>query len=55
VQCIEDDLSLRASAGVSVSWQSPFGPVRLDFSHVFAKEDYDKPEEFRFSAGTKLN
>jgi outer membrane protein insertion porin family len=55
LQCIVDDLSLRASVGASVSWNSPFGPVRLDFSHVLANEDYDKPEEFRFSAGTKLN
>ena len=52
--CLYDDLSLRASAGVSVFWDSPFGRVRLDFSHVFAKEDYDKTEAFRFSAGTQF-
>ncbi|HAH09163.1 MAG TPA: outer membrane protein assembly factor BamA [Alphaproteobacteria bacterium] len=52
--CVQDDLSLRASVGVSVSWNSPFGPVRLDFSHVLANEDYDETETFRFSAGTKL-
>ena len=54
VTCVKDDLSLRASAGLSVYWQSPFGPVRLDFSQVLAKEDYDKTEGFRFSAGTKF-
>lgn len=53
-QCIEDDMAIRASAGVSVFWDSPFGRVRLDFSHVFAKEDYDKTEAFRFSAGTQF-
>jgi outer membrane protein insertion porin family len=53
-QCIEDDLSIRASAGLSVFWDSPFGRVRLDFSHVFKKEDYDKTEAFRFSAGTQF-
>jgi len=52
--CIVDDLSLRASAGVSVYWNSPFGPVRLDFSQVLNKEDYDQTESFRFSAGTKF-
>ena len=52
--CIRDELSLRASAGLSVFWDSPFGRVRLDFSHVFAKEDYDKTETFRFSAGTQF-
>jgi outer membrane protein insertion porin family len=53
-QCVQDDLSLRASAGLSVYWNSPFGPVRLDFSQVLQKEDYDQTEGFRFSAGTKF-
>ncbi|MBP6011988.1 MAG: outer membrane protein assembly factor BamA [Alphaproteobacteria bacterium] len=52
--CIKDDMSLRASAGVSVYWNSPFGPVRLDFSQILNKEDYDQTESFRFSAGTKF-
>lgn len=52
--CITDNLSLRSSAGVSVYWNSPFGPVRLDFSQVLNKEDYDQTESFRFSAGTKF-
>ena len=49
---IQDDLSLRVTAGVSVSWDSPFGPVRFDFAKVLRKEDYDRTEGFRFSAGT---
>ncbi|MEM9751296.1 MAG: outer membrane protein assembly factor BamA, partial [Pseudomonadota bacterium] len=49
-----DDLSLRVTAGVSVSWDSPFGPIRLDFAEVFAREDYDRTEGFRFSAGTSF-
>ncbi len=52
--CIKDDLALRASAGLSVYWNSPFGPVRLDFSQILNKEDYDQTESFRFSAGTKF-
>jgi len=54
LSCIRDDLSLRVSAGLSVFWDSPFGRVRLDFSQVFVKEDYDKTESFRFSAGTQF-
>jgi hypothetical protein len=27
-----DDLSLRASVGVSIFWKSPMGPIRFDFS-----------------------
>ena len=52
--CIRDDLSLRASAGVSVFWKSPMGPIRFDFSRVLAKEDYDKEETFRFSTSTRF-
>ena len=51
---IYDDLALRASAGLSVFWKSPMGPIRFDFSQVLAKEPYDKTETFRFSTSTKF-
>ncbi|MES2035232.1 MAG: outer membrane protein assembly factor BamA, partial [Pseudomonadota bacterium] len=51
---IYDDLSLRASAGVSIFWRSPMGPIRFDFSQILAKEDYDKTETFRFSTSTRF-
>lgn len=51
---IQDDLSLRASGGFSIFWESPFGPVRVDFAEAFIKEDYDKTQFFRFSAGTSF-
>jgi outer membrane protein insertion porin family len=51
---VKDDLSLRASAGLSVHWRSPMGPIRFDFSRVLAKEDYDKTETFRFSTSTRF-
>ena len=51
---IKDDLSLRASAGLSVYWDSPFGPIRLDFAHVLRQEEYDRTKTFRFSAGTRF-
>jgi outer membrane protein insertion porin family len=51
---IKDDLSLRASAGVSIFWKSPMGPIRFDLSQVLAKEDYDKTETFRFSTSTRF-
>ena len=49
-----DDLSLRASAGISVFWDSPFGPIRFDFAHLLAKEEYDRTENFRFSTSTQF-
>jgi len=51
---IRDDFALRASGGFSVFWESPFGPVRVDFAEAFLKEDYDKDQFFRFSAGTSF-
>ncbi|MCR9240728.1 MAG: outer membrane protein assembly factor BamA [Rhodobiaceae bacterium] len=50
----EDDLTPRVTAGISIYWQSPFGPVRVDLSQAIQKEDYDKTEAFRFSAGTRF-
>ncbi len=50
----EDDLAPRVTAGLSIYWQSPFGPVRVDLSQAIKKEDYDKTESFRFSAGTRF-
>ena len=51
---VEDEASLRAVAGVSVFWDSPFGPVQFDFSQPLANEDYDRLEEFRFSTRTRF-
>ena len=28
--CVKDNLAFRASAGISVQWKSPFGPVQID-------------------------
>jgi outer membrane protein insertion porin family len=51
---VDDSASLRASAGVSIFWDSPFGPIRFDFSQILAKEDYDKTEHFRFATNTRF-
>jgi outer membrane protein insertion porin family len=51
---IADDLSLRASAGVSVHWRSPMGPIRFDFSKILSEEEYDRTESFRFSTSTQF-
>jgi outer membrane protein insertion porin family len=51
---IKDDLAFRASAGISVFWKSPMGPLRFDFSKVFAKAPYDVKETFRFSTATQF-
>ena len=51
---VESDLNLRASAGISIFWKSPLGPLRFDFSHILRKDYYDKTELFRFSTSTRF-
>ncbi|WP_340693632.1 outer membrane protein assembly factor BamA [Hyphomonas sp.] len=54
VRITKDATSLRASAGLSVFWDSPFGPIRFDFSQILRREDYDRTETFRFSTSTRF-
>ena len=46
-----DDSNIRLTTGAGVLWQSPFGPIRFDYSHAILKEDYDKTETFSFNIG----
>ena len=40
--------------GVSVLWDSPFGPVRADYAVATSKTVYDQTQSFRFGGGTKF-
>jgi len=51
---IFDSKSLRVSAGVGISWRSPFGPIRVDLAAPLLKEKLDDTEVFRFSFGTRF-
>ena len=51
---IQDESSLRAAAGVGVSWRSPFGPVRANVAFPYLDESFDKDETFQFSFGTRF-
>jgi len=52
---VVDDLSFRASAGVSVFWKSPLGPLRFDFSKIIKKTYYDQTLLFNFTTSTRFN
>jgi outer membrane protein insertion porin family len=52
--CLADDSSIRASAGFSIMWNSPLGPLRLDIAKAFLKQDFDKEQLIRFGASTKF-
>ncbi|MEO0542550.1 MAG: outer membrane protein assembly factor BamA [Pseudomonadota bacterium] len=47
-----DDMNWRASAGVSLIWQSPFAPLRLDYAFPLMKEDTDNEQRFSFSVSS---
>lgn len=51
---IVSDIRPRASAGLSVHWRSPMGPIRFDFSQILQSEEYDRTETFRFSTSTQF-
>jgi outer membrane protein insertion porin family len=49
-----DDKAIRASAGFSLLWNSPLGPLRLDIAKAFLKQSYDSEQLIRFGASTKF-
>ena len=49
-----DTGSTRVSVGVGLSWESPFGPIRIDLAQPVVKEDFDQDELLRFSFGTRF-
>jgi outer membrane protein insertion porin family len=52
--CLVDDSAIRASAGFSILWNSPLGPLRLDIAKAFLKKDFDDEQLIRFGASTKF-
>jgi outer membrane protein insertion porin family len=47
-----DTTRIRSSAGASLIWQSPLGPIRFDFAKAITKSPYDQTQFFRFTGGT---
>ena len=51
---VGDDSTIRSSAGFSLIWQSPVGPLRADIAGVLSSESYDKEQVFRFGGSTQF-
>ncbi len=51
---VGDSASPRISVGVGVNWNSPFGPFRIDVSHVLKKQVGDDTKVFSFNVGTQF-
>ena len=66
----DDGMKIRASVGAGILWDSPFGPLRLDYAYAFSAEqecnvlvtpvvngvvqNCDKLQAIRFGGGTKF-
>jgi len=51
---IVDELSIRAMAGASIFWESPFGPLRFDFTKPLRQFEYDERKSFQFTTRTRF-
>ncbi|MEM9198814.1 MAG: outer membrane protein assembly factor BamA [Pseudomonadota bacterium] len=51
---VDDSANLRASVGLSLFWDSTFGPIRINFAYPILTETGDDREFFRFTAGTRF-
>jgi outer membrane protein insertion porin family len=50
-QQIANPQALCASAGTALIWNSPFGPLQVDYAYPVAKQPYDVTQRLNFSAG----
>ncbi|RUM99383.1 outer membrane protein assembly factor BamA [Pseudaminobacter arsenicus] len=48
------DMEWRASVGAGLIWQSPFGPLRVDYAVPVVKEDSDVEQNFNFGISTRF-
>ncbi len=47
-----DANKLRASTGISVTWQAPIGPIVISYAFPFRDREGDRTEDLQFSFGT---
>lgn len=53
IEAFDADL-LRASAGLSVTWQAPIGPIIMNFAFPIIEKFGDRTESVQFSFGTQF-
>ncbi len=51
---VSTDLEWRASVGVGLMWDSPFGPLRIDYAVPVKKSKGDQVQEFNFGMSTRF-
>ncbi len=45
---------IRGSVGVGIEWESPVGPINIDWAHVVRQADFDITESFRVNFGQRF-
>ena len=53
-ETVDDSAILRSSVGVSLFWDTPFGPLRFNLAEAIASEDYDNPRTFNVSLSSSF-
>jgi outer membrane protein insertion porin family len=51
---LDNSMGIRASVGMGLIWNSPFGPLRFDYAVPLLSEPQDRIQRFRFGGGTKF-
>lgn len=51
---VDDSSNVRASFGVGGTWDSPLGPLSLDYGIPVRKESFDVEQRFKFSISTSF-
>jgi len=49
-----DAMTIRSSVGAGLIWDSPFGPIRIDYAWPLTKDPNDRVQQLRFSGGTRF-
>ncbi|MDP3372453.1 MAG: outer membrane protein assembly factor BamA [Candidatus Paracaedibacteraceae bacterium] len=49
-----DTAKPRASVGFGVSWDSPFGPISIDYARTVRREKYDQTQTILFGFSTRM-
>lgn len=45
---------IRGSVGLGIEWESPVGPINIDWAHVIRQADFDITESFRVNFGQRF-
>ena len=51
---LDDETTIRSSIGASLIWQSPLGPIRIDYAYALTKAKYDQIQQFNFTGGAQF-